>query len=100
MIQQTIIQHTQTPHGFMEDMAKELFNNHLLPYLQNLHKPIPESRYFSRQETAKILGIALSILSDSTKTGAIITSRFGGRVLYRVMRHSERINQNTNRIEV
>ena len=79
---QTVIQHTQTPHGFMEDMAKELFNNHLLPYLQNLHKPIPELRYHSRQKTAKILGIALSTLHDKTKTGEISASRFGGRVLY------------------
>ena len=79
---QTVIQHTQTPHGFMEDMAKELFNNHLLPYLHNLHKPIPEPRFHSRQQTAKILGIALSTLSEKTKSGEITASRFGNRVLY------------------
>lgn len=79
---QTIIQHTQTPHGFMEEMAKELFNNHLLPYLQNLQKPISKPRYYSRQETAQILSIALSTLHEKTKTGEITASRLGGRVLY------------------
>ena len=79
---QTIIQHTQTPNGFIQEMAKELFNNHLLPYLNNLQKPISKPRYYSRQETAQILGVALSTLSEKTRNGVITASRLGGRILY------------------
>lgn len=82
MIQQTIIQHTTTPTEFVANVAEELFKTHLRPYLQKLYSPTPELRYFSRQETAKILGIALSTLHDKTKTGEITASRLGGRVLY------------------
>ena len=82
MIQQTIIQHTTTPTEFVANVAEELFNNHLLPYLNNLQKPIPKPRYHSRQETAQILSIALSTLHDKTKSGDISASRLGGRVLY------------------
>ena len=79
---QTIIQHTTTTTNFVADVAEELFNNHLRPYLQKLHSPTPEMRYHSKKETAKILGIAMSNLSEKTKTGEISASRFGGRVLF------------------
>lgn len=82
MIQQTIIQHSTTPTEFVAHVAEELFNNHLRPYLQKLHSPTPEPRFYSRHETAKILGIALSTLSEKTKNGTIKASRLGGRVLY------------------
>ena len=82
MIQQTIIQHSISQTEFITHVAEELFNNHLRPYLQKLHSPTPEVRYHSRQETSKILGIALSNLSEKTKDGTITASRFGGRVLY------------------
>ena len=82
MIQQTIIQHSTTPTEFVAHVAEELFNNHLRPYLQKLNSPTPEMRYHSKKETAKILGIAMSNLSEKTKTGEITGSRFGGRVLY------------------
>ena len=82
MIQQTIIQHTTTSTEFVANVAEELFNNHLLPYLNNLQKPIPKPRYHSRQETAQILGVALSTLSEKTRNGVITASRLGGRILY------------------
>jgi hypothetical protein len=79
---QTIIQHTTTPKEFTAHIAEELFNNHLRPYLQKLHSPTPEPRYHSKKETAKILGIAMSNLSEKTKNGEITASRLGSRVLY------------------
>lgn len=79
---QTIIQHTTTDTNFVDDVAEKLFTNHLRPYLQKLHSPTPEPRYHSKKETAKILGIAMSNLSEKTKTGEITASRFGGRVIY------------------
>ena len=82
MIQQTIIQHTTTATNFVDDVAEKLFNNHLRPYLQKLQNPTPEMRFHSRSETSKILGIALSNLSEKTKDGTITASRLGGRVLY------------------
>ena len=80
--QTTITHNFQNSQDFVANVAEELFNNHLRPYLHNLHKPVPEPRFHSRQQTAKILGIALSTLHDKTKTGEISASRFGGRVLY------------------
>jgi hypothetical protein len=82
MIQQTIIQHSTTPTEFVTSVASELFANHLKPYLEQLHKPTQKPRFHSRQETAKILGIALSNLAEKTKDGTITASRLGGRVLY------------------
>lgn len=79
---QTIIQHMTTPTEFVAHVAEELFNNHLRPYLQKLNSPTPEMRFHSKKNTAKILGIALSNLSEKTKDGTITASRFGGRVLY------------------
>jgi hypothetical protein len=82
MLQQTIIQHSTTPTEFVAHVAEELFHKHLKPYLNKLHSPTPEMRYHSRQETATILGIALSNLSEKTKNGTITASRLGGRILY------------------
>ena len=79
----TVITHNfQNPQDFVSNVAEELFNNHLRPYLQKLHSPTPEMRYHSRGATAKILNIALSNLSEKTKDGTITASRLGGRVLY------------------
>jgi hypothetical protein len=79
----TVITHNfQNPQDFVSNVAKELFDNHLRPYLQKLHSPTPEMRFHSKKETAKILGIAMSNLSEKTKNGEIEGSRFGGRVLY------------------
>jgi hypothetical protein len=79
----TVITHNfQNPQDFVSNVADALFNNHLRPYLQKLHSPTPEIRYHSKKETAKILGIALSNLSEKTKNGEINGSRFGGRILY------------------
>ena len=80
--QTTITHNFQNSQDFVANVAEDLFNNHLRPYLQKLHSPTPEPRFHSRQQTAKILGIALSTLHDKTKTGEISASRFGGRVLY------------------
>ena len=80
--QTTITHNFQNSQDFVANVAEDLFNNHLRPYLQKLQNPTPEPRFYSRQETAKILGIALSTLSDKTKTGQITASRFSGRVLY------------------
>ncbi len=80
--QQTIIQHSTNHTDFVANVAEELFTNHIRPFLQKLQNPTPEPRFYSRAETAKILGIALSTLSDKTKTGEITASRLGGRVLY------------------
>ena len=82
MIQQTIIQHSATETEFVESVADKLYHKHLKPYLEQLHKPTQKPRYHSRQEVAKILGIALSNLAEKTKDGTITASRFGGRVLY------------------
>ena len=79
----TVITHNfQNPQDFVTHVAEELFNNHLRPYLQKLHSPTPEMRFHSKKDTAKILGIALSNLSEKTKDGTITASRLGGRVLY------------------
>ena len=79
---QTIIQHSTNSVELVAHIAEELFTNHLRPYLSQLHSPTPEPRYHSKKETAKILGIAMSNLSEKTKNGEITASRFGGRVLY------------------
>ena len=79
----TVITHNfQNPQDFVSNVAEELFNNHLRPYLQKLHSPTPEMRFHSKKNTAKILGIALSNLSEKTKDGTITASRLGGRILY------------------
>lgn len=80
--QQTVIQHSATQTEFISSVADELYHKHLKPYLEQLHKPTQKPRFHSRQETAKILGIALSNLSEKTKDGTITASRLGGRVLY------------------
>ena len=82
MQQQTIIQHSTNHTDFVAHVAEELFTKHLRPLIQQLHSPTPEPRFHSRQETAKILKIALSTLADKTKDGTITASRLGGRVLY------------------
>jgi hypothetical protein len=82
MQSQTIIQHSTTATEFVAHVAEELFTNHLRPYLQKLQSPTPEPRFYSRAETSKILGIALSTLAEKTKDGTITASRLGGRVLY------------------
>lgn len=82
MIQQTIIQHSSTETEFVESVADKLYHKHLKPYLEQLHKPNPKPRFYSRAETAKILGIALSTLHEYTKGGLITASRLSGRVLY------------------
>jgi hypothetical protein len=79
---QTIIQHSTNSVELTAQIAEELFNNHLRPYLQKLQSPTPEPRFYSRAETSKILGIALSTLAEKTKDGTITASRLGGRVLY------------------
>jgi ABC-type oligopeptide transport system ATPase subunit len=79
---QTIIQHSTNSVELTAQIAEELFTNHLRPYLQKLHSPTPEPRYHSKKETAKILGIAMSNLSEKTKNGEITASRLGSRVLY------------------
>ena len=79
----TVITHNfQNPQDFVSNVAEELFKNHLRPYLQKLHSPTPEMRFHSKKNTAKILGIALSNLSEKTKDGTITASRLGGRILY------------------
>lgn len=82
MIQQTIIQHSTSQSEFLTSVADELYHKHLKPYLEQLHKPNPKPRFYSRGETSKILGIALSTLAEKTKDGTITASRLGGRVLY------------------
>ena len=79
---QTIIQHSTTQTEFLEGVAHELYHKHLKPYLEQLHKPNPKPRFYSRAETTKILGIALSTLHEYTKDGFITASRLSGRVLY------------------
>lgn len=76
---QTIIQHS--PTEFVAHVAEEVVER-LKPLLNKLLSSTPEPRYHSKKETAKILGIAMSNLSEKTKTGEITASRFGGRVLY------------------
>lgn len=79
----TVITHNfQNPQDFVSNLADELYHKHLKPYLEQLQKPTQKPRYHSRQETAKILNIALSNLSEKTKDGTITASRFGGRILY------------------
>ena len=80
--QTTITHNFQNSQDFVANVAEDLFNNHLRPYLQKLHSPTPEPRFHSRQATSKILGIALSTLHQKTRDGAITASRFGNRVLY------------------
>ena len=81
-MQQTIIQHSATQSEFISSVADELYHKHLKPYLEQLHKPTQKPRFHSRQEVAKILGIALSNLAEKTKDGTITASRLGGRILY------------------
>ena len=80
--QQTIIQHSATQSEFITSVADELYHKYLKPYLEQLHKPIQRPRFYSRQETSKILNIALSNLAEKTKDGTITASRLGGRILY------------------
>ena len=82
MIQQTIIQHSTSPTEFVTSVADELYHKHLKPYLEQLQKPTQKPRFHSRAETANILGISLSNLSEKTKDGTITASRLGGRILY------------------
>ncbi len=76
---QTIIQHS--PTEFVANVAEEVVER-LKPLLNKLISPTPEMRLHSRQETAKILNIALSNLAEKTKNGEITASRLGSRVLY------------------
>ena len=80
--QTTITHNFQNSQDFVANVAEDLFNNHLRPYLQKLQNPTPEPRFYSRQETAKMLGVALSTLDYKTKSGEITASRLGNRILY------------------
>lgn len=82
MIQKTVIEHSTTQAEFISSVADELYHKYLKTYLEQLHKSNPEPRYYSRAETAKILGIALSTLHEYTKDGLIKSSRLSGRVLF------------------
>ena len=82
MIQRTIIEHSATQSDFISSVADELYHKHLKPYLEQLQKPTQKPRFYSRSETAKILGIALSTLHEYTKQGLITASRLSGRVLF------------------
>ena len=71
----------QNSQDFVNHVAEEVIK-HLKPLLQKLHSTTPEMRFHSKKDTAKILGIALSNLSEKTKDGTITASRLGARVLY------------------
>lgn len=46
-------------------------------------QPSSEGRYYTRQETAKKLGISLATLWAYDREGILVASRVGRRVLYR-----------------
>ncbi len=52
------------------------------PLLKQLHHTTPETRRYTRKQTAELLGVTLSTLWSKTKDGLIQSERFGRRVLY------------------
>ena len=69
-------------------LFKEVLDSHLQTsneYQENaLKTPINEVKFYSRKDTAEILGITLATLHKYTKQGIVKSHRIGRRVLYKL----------------
>lgn len=69
-----------TPEELVEQAARRTVEL-LLPHLHK-HHTRPETRRYTRKQTAELLGVTLTTLWAKTKEGLIQSERFGRRVLY------------------
>ncbi len=76
-----------TPHE-LKTLFQEVLVNHFQEAkdtAQNaLKTPINEVKFYSRKDTAEILGITLATLHKYTKQGIVKSHRIGRRVLYKL----------------
>jgi excisionase family DNA binding protein len=65
-----------------EQQLFETFRGIVREELQNLQPAKPETKYYSRKETAQRFKISLPTLNEYTRKGVIKGYRVGSRVLY------------------
>ncbi len=71
--------------GLTADQLSEMIRESLRDELQQfrLARPKSETKYLTRQETARRLRISLVTLTDWVNRGKICAHKIGGRVLFR-----------------
>ena len=71
--------------GLTADQLSEMIRESLRDELQQFRpaRPKSETKYLTRQETARRLRISLVTLTDWVNRGKICAHKIGGRVLYR-----------------